>query len=279
MGTPSNFRDLTGQRFGRFKVLFRSENRNGKVYWRCKCDCGEEKDVLSSNLTTGKIKSCGCYHDECLSYNRIIDLTGKKFGRLTVLKRAKNRGKDVFWLCQCECGNQKEVNGSKLRGGKTKSCGCLKKDMSFDEKYGFVRKTHGMSNTRIYRIYNKMKLRCYSKTNSAYKDYGGRGITVCQEWLDDFMNFYNWSMENGYSDDLSIDRINNDKGYSPENCRWATKKKQANNTRSTVFLTYKGETKPASEWSKITGIRQDTLTMRKRNGWSDDRCIETPVKK
>lgn len=280
MGTTNNFRDLTGERFGRLKVLFRAENRNGKVYWRCKCDCGEEKDVLSANLTTGKIKSCGCYHDECLSKNRIIDLTGKRFEMLTVIKRVENRGKEVFWLCQCDCGNTKEVNGSKLKSGNTKSCGCYRKVAQLNYSRTYVgRKTHGMSNTRLYRIYNKMKLRCYSKTNSAYKNYGGRGITICQEWLDDFMNFYNWAMKNGYRDDLSIDRIDNDKGYSPCNCRWATRKQQANNTRSTIFLTYNGETKPASEWSEITGIPQDVITARKRKGLTDEKCLKQIEKK
>ena len=136
-----------------------------------------------------------------------------------------------------------------------------------------------MSNTRLYRIYNKMKLRCYSKTNNAYKHYGGRGITVCQEWLDDFMNFYNWAMENGYSDNLSIDRINNNGNYEPGNCRWATAKEQANNTRATIFLTYKGETKPASEWATIIGISQDTITARKRSGLSDEECLTKTIKR
>lgn len=274
------FVDLTNQRFGRLMVVSKAKNKNGRAGWHCRCDCGKEKDVLAINLVRGFTKSCGCYHDEMLGKNRIIDLRGKRFGRLEVIKRANNKGKEPFWLCKCDCGNFKEISGSRLRTGKTKSCGCLKSKGIVKTNVDRVcNKTHGMSDTRLYRIYNKMKLRCYSKVNKAYKGYGGRGITICQEWLDDFMNFYNWAMENGYSDDLSIDRIDNDKGYFPENCRWTTAKEQANNTRSTVFLTYKGETKPASEWSKITGIRQNTLTMRKRNGWSDDRCIETPVKK
>ena len=136
-----------------------------------------------------------------------------------------------------------------------------------------------MSSTRLYRIYKKMYRRCYKPKTKWFENYGGRGITICQEWLGEqgFENFAKWSMKNGYADNLSIDRKDNDKGYSPDNCRWASAKEQANNTRSTVFLTYKGETKSASEWSEITGIRQDTLTMRKRNGWSDEECIEIPL--
>ncbi len=253
MATPSNFVDLTGKRFGRLTVISRAENKGGKTNWHCRCDCGNEKDVLAINLSRGFTQSCGCLHNEDFANRRFIDLSGNRYGKLTVIKRAENRGKDVFWLCKCDCGNTTEVNGSKLRSGKT--------------------------NTRLYRIYKKMYRRCYCPETKYYKNYGGRGITICPEWLGEngFPNFYDWAMANGYKENLSIDRIDNDKGYYPENCRWATAKEQANNTRSTVYLTYKGETKPASEWAEITGIRQDTLTMRKRNGWSDKECIEIPV--
>lgn len=276
MSKQYNFQDLTGKKFGRLTVVCRAENKNGRTMWHCLCDCGNEKDIIATNLTRGFTKSCGCIHNEGLSKRNLKDLTGKKFGRLLVIERAENRGKQTYWKCKCDCGKVKEVNGAKLKNGHTKSCGCLprKAMVKSDVQRNCHLKTHGMSETRIYRIYHKMKLRCYSKVNSAYPSYGGRGITICDEWLNDFMSFYNWSMSNGYADDLSIDRIDNDKGYSPDNCRWATKKQQANNTRSTIFLTYKGETKPVSEWSEITGIPQDTLTYRKRSGWSDDECIE-----
>lgn len=275
---PSNFVDLTGNRFGKLTVLRRVDNKNVHTNWLCVCDCGKRKEVLGINLKRGLTKSCGCLHNEEFGKSRFIDLTSKRFGKLVALKRAENRGKETFWLCQCDCGNTKEINASRLKSGKTKSCGCYKSE--YERKivnHTAFNKTHGMSDTRLYRIYNKMKLRCYSKTNHAYKDYGGRGITICQEWLDDFMNFYNWAMKNGYEDNLSIDRIDNDKGYDPENCRWVSKKVQANNTRSTIFLTCNGETKSASEWSEITGIPRDTITSRKRNGWSDEQCIKTKV--
>lgn len=120
--------------------------------------------------------------------------------------------------------------------------------------------------------------RCYKKYSNNYDIYGGRGISICQEWLDDFMNFYNWAMNNGYSDYLSIDRIDPNGNYCPENCKWSTAKEQANNTRSTVFLTYNGKTKPASEWSKITGISRNTITRRKRSGWTDEECLTIKTK-
>lgn len=276
MEVPYNFKDLTGQRFGRLTVVSRAENKSGRTCWHCRCDCGKEKDVLAISLTRGLTKSCGCLHNEELSRRNLIDLTGKKFGRLTVLKRVNNqKGKDTVWLCRCDCGNLTEVTSGHLKDGHTKSCGCFGRERTSE-----TFKTHGMSDTRLYRIYKKMYRRCYRPQTKWYENYGGRGITICPEWLGEhgFESFAKWAFENGYADNLSIDRIDNDKGYSPDNCRWATAKEQANNTRSTVFLTYNGETKPVSEWSEITGIRQDTLTMRKRSGWTDEEIIETPLR-
>jgi hypothetical protein len=277
--------DLTGMRFGRLTVLYRNDllTRNGKhghvYYWHCKCDCGNEKDILKASLTSGNTKSCGCLHNELLSQARLKDITGQRFGKLVVIERAKNRGKETFWKCKCDCGNIKDINASKLKNGTTKSCGCLVK---YSPNKHYTRKnphkTHGKTNTRIYRIYRKMIRRCCNPNEPSYKDYGGRGIAICKDWLDDFMNFYDWAVVNDYKDDLSIDRINNNGNYEPSNCRWATKKEQANNTRKTIFLTYKGETKPASEWAEITGIKKDTITMRKRSGWSDEKIIETPMR-
>lgn len=282
MGTPSNFKDLTGQRFGKLTVVCRAENKNKMTRWHCKCDCGNEKDIYAVNLSRGLTSSCGCFHNEDLSARRIVDLTGQRFGRLTVIERAENHGRQTYWKCRCDCGNFKEVNGAKLKNGHTKSCGCLQtKRIVKSNIQRNPHKTHGMSDTRLYRIYKKMYRRCYRPQTKYYENYGGRGIEICQEWLGEhgFENFAKWALENGYADNLSIDRKDNDKGYSPDNCKWSTAKEQANNTRSTVFLTYKGETKPASAWSEITGIRQDTLTNRKRNGWSDEDCIERPVRK
>lgn len=282
MKTAHNFIDLTGQKFGRLTVVCRVENKGGRTNWHCKCDCGNEKDVLGISLTKGLTRSCGCFHREVTSKNKLIDLTGQKFGRLTVLERSSNQsGKDTVWLCKCECGNYAEVTAGHLKDGHTKSCGCLAKEKGL-ERIKFAPKSvkHGMTNTRLYRIYKKMYRRCYCPKTKWYENYGGRGITICPEWLGEhgFEKFAKWALSNGYADNLTIDRKDNNKGYSPDNCRWATAKEQANNTRSTIFLTYNGETKPASEWSEITGIPQDTLTYRKRHGWTDEECIETPLR-
>jgi len=159
---------------------------------------------------------------------KLKDLTGMTFERLTVINRANNIGKSVAWNCKCNCSNQTEliVIGNSLVSRNTKSCGCLNSEMS---KIRFT--THGKYQTRLYNIWREMKARCHDINNPRYKDYGGRGIKVCQEWLDDFMNFYNWSMDNGYSEELEIDRIENNGIYEPSNCRWTTREIQCRNQR------------------------------------------------
>lgn len=197
------------------------------------------------------------------------DLTGKRFGKLVVIERTNNRGKHTMWKCKCDCGNYTITGASELKNGTTKSCGCLK----FERR----NEKHGLSKTRLHRIWCKMKERCLNENNPAYKWYGGRGINVCKEWLDDFVSFYNWSIKNGYSDDLSIDRIDVNGNYEPNNCRWIPLKEQALNTRNTKFLTYNGETKTVAEWCEIKGIKRTTLLNRIRSGYSAEECFEVPL--
>lgn len=162
------------------------------------------------------------------------DLVGQRFGRLTVLERTNlRRRKKVLWRCLCDCGKETLVITNHLTNGNTKSCGCLHLEGN--------RKTHGQCGTRLYRIWKSMKTRCYSPTSPIYKHYGGRGITICDEWQK-FQPFYKWAMANGYSDKLSIDRIDVNGNYEPSNCRWATSEEQHNNTRRNVMLTCNGET-------------------------------------
>lgn len=158
---------------------------------------------------------------------KAIDLTGQRFGRLTVLERAENKGAYVCWKCRCDCGIEKIIAGYCLKSGKTQSCGCLQ-----IERTAEAHTTHGKYHTRLHGIWTDMKARCNNPNRKAYKDYGGRGITVCEEWHNSFETFYEWAMANGYSDDLTIDRIDNDKGYSPDNCRWATMADQNKNKRA-----------------------------------------------
>ena len=156
----------------------------------------------------------------------LIDLTGQRFGRLTVLKRAETINKRTRWLCRCDCGEEVIVEAYNLKKGHTQSCGCLQREAASK-----ANTTHGMRGSRLYRIWVCMHNRCYRKCYHAYNHYGGRGITICDEWHD-FQAFQYWAIENGYNDDLSIDRIDNDKGYYPDNCRWVTMEEQNRNKRA-----------------------------------------------
>lgn len=200
--------------------------------------------------------------------SKSIDVTGQKFGKLTAIYSLHNHHKkDVtHWLCVCECGNFKEVSTTLLRRGTTKSCGCLLKQ-------GHT--IHGKSSTRLFTILQKMIGRCYNQNNPAYKDYGARGITICDEWLTDFMNFYNWAMDNNYQEGLTIDRIDPNGNYEPDNCRWADQKTQNRNRRNTKYVTYKGETKSLAEWCEILNLNYYTIRARiYKYNWSIERALE-----
>ena len=202
-------------------------------------------------------------------------MIGHRYNRLIVESFAeRRRGKD-YYNCLCDCGNRKVIEGYKLKTGHTKSCGCLVREN------GLNNKTHGMTNTRLYRIYAGIKDRCLNKSNERYSDYGGRGIEICEEWLSDFMSFYNWAIDNGYSEELSIDRIDVDGNYEPNNCRWATDEEQANNKRNSHMIEFNGETKTLAQLSKLRNIPVSTLLYRLESGWSIKQCLnlENPPSK
>lgn len=202
--------------------------------------------------------------------SKLIDLTGKKFGRLTVIERTENKGKSTMWLCKCDCGNERIVSRNNLSTGHSMSCGCLKK-----ETITKIKTTHGKRDTRLYHIWSSMKGRCITTSNHKYKNYGGRGITICEEWLNDFQAFYDWAMANGYSDDLSIDRIDVNGNYEPSNCRWTDAKTQMNNMTTNRLITYNGKTQTVSQWADETGINRGTLITRFNLGWEEERALTT----
>ena len=199
-----------------------------------------------------------------------IDLKGQRFGRLLVVAEAKSRNKKTFWTCLCDCGKTVEVHAYNLKRGFTKSCGCLNDEMRRKRST-----THGKTNSRLYGIWSHMKGRCFCKTDAAFPSYGGRGISVCEEWRDSFETFQEWALANGYRDDLTIDRIDNDGNYEPSNCRWVSRKEQARNTRNNFV--YKG--KCLSEWCEEIGIDHALVLARlNRLGWPIEKAIFTPVR-
>ena len=273
----SKFKDLTGQRFGKLMVVSRADdyikpNGNKIIQWRCVCDCGNEVVVRGEYLRSGDTKSCGCLTSE--------NLVGMKFGRLTVMDRESPKSKKAkgLWVCKCECGNVIKVNTSDLKSGNTTSCGCKRK-----ETLRQLRTKHGESNTRLYNVWSDMKKRCYNTKNVDYKNYGGRGISVCDEWMD-FQNFYDWAIANGYDEtaprgQCTIDRINVDGNYEPENCRWVDRYIQMNNKRNNRILTYNGESHTLAEWCEIVNIPYNCLKSRlNKLHWSVEKTLTTPTR-
>lgn len=188
------------------------------------------------------------------------DITGQSFNCLTAIRRVENncRGK-ARWLFSCSCGNEHVALMSNVINGNSMSCGCLSSRGN---------KTHGLNGTRLFNIYRKMIARCYNPRHKHFDRYGGRGIAVCDEWKLDRCAFFDWALHNGYSDDLSIDRLDNNNGYSPSNCQWKTKREQQNNRNNTIVITINGETKPLTNWATQYGIKPTTLRQRIYAGYS-----------
>lgn len=200
-----------------------------------------------------------------------------KFGRLTPIYRDKDRVqpsgyKEVMWRCVCDCGNEVSVRSKLLLQGITKSCGCLVKERMSKK----ASKHHGFG-TRLYSIWDSMRQRCNNPNCSAYKNYGGRGISICDEW-DDFAVFREWALANGYDElaergTYTLDRIDVNGDYAPDNCRWVNFRTQSNNKRDTIYVEYDGMSMPLSYWAETTGIKYCTLFARYKRGWSPERIL------
>lgn len=263
----SKVKDLQGKKFNRLTVIKRVENdKNGRAKWLCQCTCGNETVVMGQRLINGKTKSCGCLRGE--HFQKYEDISGKKFNMLTVIEPVRimdNRNRKngtIKWNCLCECGNTTILTKYLITSGTVKSCGCYKTQKM---KNGELHLKHGYAKTRIYRIWNLMKERCKNKNNPSFMNYGGRGITLCKEW-ESFDPFCKWAMSHGYSDKLSIDRIDVNGDYCPENCRWATAKEQSRNKRTNREIEYNGKTMLLKDWANELNISSSTILSRISKG-------------
>lgn len=218
------YKDMTGQQFGKLTVIeYVGTSKKGSALWKCKCECGNVIVTSRHKLMNGDARSCGCAKTQ--------DLTGKTFGRLTVIRKyGKDARNEYIWECKCSCGNTTYVQTSRLKSGNTVSCGCWREERKYK---------HGLHKSKIYRKYHDMIDRCYNKNNVNYNNYGNKNVKVCDEWYTPwdssigFMNFYKWAMENGYHDGLTIERNDPFGDYCPENCSLIPMKEQVKNKRDT----------------------------------------------
>lgn len=270
--------DLTGMRFGKLVVLGYDHSEKKQRYWKCQCDCGKNSIVSTGSLKSGNSTTCGCG-----KVQQIIDLTGKRFGKLVVLRMAPHVvGDDVRWECVCDCGNEITVSGHSLKRGQTRSCGCYHSEVAsrICKERERVITVNKQKYPRIYGVWSKMHSRCENPNNKSYRTYGAAGITVCDEWRD-FNNFREWAYANGYDEDAphfacTLDRIDNTKGYSPDNCRWVDMKAQSRNTSRNIRIAYNGVMMVATDLAKALGIDDNYLIERIRAGLTIDEIVALP---
>lgn len=208
------------------------------------------------------------------------DLTGQTFGTLAVVRPIRDDKGVLKWECKCSCGKTTNVLLNDLKRGMVKSCGCTR--FKHRQRLCSTKRPElvdAIATKRLRGILNGMIQRCENKNRKAYAAYGGKGIKVCPEWRNDFWSFYNWAMNNGYEEKLTIDRIDGQGDYCPENCRWATMVQQNNNRKDNRRITYNGETHTISEWSRLTGINKGTIKDRLNAGWPDNEALGDPHKR
>lgn len=242
--------------------------KDGHALWRCKCDCGNFCDVQENNLKRGA-KSCGCYSRT--KFDSMV--IGHKFGRLTPIRKdGHNKYGDALWECVCDCGKHSSVRTTDLLRGRTTSCGCYARDVCIRRSTKH-NGSHRGNQEKLYRIWNDMKRRCSKKNRADYERYGGRGISVCDDWESSYEIFRDWALSNGYSDGLSIDRIDNDKGYSPDNCRWVTLARQANNKRNNRIVDVNGEKMTLADACRLLKLNYTTVHSRLSRGWTESQSL------
>lgn len=245
------------KRFNKFTIIedLGFSIRLRKRYVKAVCDCGVLKELPLTMLLTNRVKSCGCRQ-------RIpfVNYVGERFGILVVVEELMRVRRDRCFLVQCDCGNRTYAGYDSLMNGK-ESCGCLNK-----AKNGSHFVTHGLTRHPLYSTWCNIKCRCTNPNTDSYKDYGGRGITICEEWKNDFKKFYDWCIESGWQRHLSVDRIDNDGHYEPSNCRITTLEVQSRNKRNNIWIEYQGERLVVTDWCKRLGINETTVYNRIING-------------
>jgi len=194
--------------------------------------------------------------------------SGMKFGRYTVIKEVLKKHKTRRFLCRCDCGNENKIYIHSLRNGDSKSCGCARTERFIERNT-----VHNLSRTNLYYVWASIKQRCLNKNHKNYHRYGGRGIEICKDWMDDFMNFRRWATLSGYSKKLTIERKNNDLGYSPDNCEWIPQSEQAKNTCRTRNVTINGETKTLKGWAAYFNLNHNTVYQRVYNGKTEKEAL------
>ena len=199
---------------------------------------------------------------------KCLDLKGKRYHKLLVIERIENQKHKTMWKCLCDCGNTAFVLTSNLNSNRVKSCGCLKNEKLIERST-----THKQRHTNLYEVWKTMKQRCFNPNSQSYKNYGARGITVCEEWKNNFISFYEWSMENGYKKGLTIDRIDNNSNYCPENCRWADRVVQANNTRLNKHIVINGKDDTLANWIRFFNTTPHSYYSKLKKGYSEQDAL------
>jgi len=269
--------NLSGQRFERWLVLDRDNSKKGNSRFWCKCECGNMKSVPTRYLVSGESKSCGCFHKELTKTIHTKNLAGFKNNRWTIIERDKS--KQSRWFCLCECGVIRSLKGDAVLSGRSKSCGCLQKEIVKSLRNNLK---HGETGSRLWRIWAAIKARCTDTNQLAYKNYGGRGIMMCDEWANSYESFRDWARENGYADDLTIERKNVNGNYEPANCTFISRAEQARNKRTTVYLTAWSETKRLFEWladERCTVPTTARIRDRLNKGFTPEDAISKPYRK
>ena len=274
MGTKNEINSPIGLVFGLLTIVsFSHFNKNGEKSYLCKCNCGGSKITKYKDLKRSHTKSCGCIV-KTLDHNYIrLNLDGQRFGRLVAVRREKHSNYTAtFYLCKCDCGCEKLIRAAALRAGRVLSCGCLLKDFIVKTK-----KTHGLTNSKEYKAWNDMKNRCYNKKVRNYTRYGGRGIKVCERWLNSFENFFA-DVGTKPTPKHSIERRDNNQSYSPENCYWATLEEQANNKERSLRIVYQDRKATLAHWSRILNLNyKSTWNRIYKDGWSVEKAFATSI--